>query len=134
MQFIFSAIKYIQQKILSHKKVSCFVLGMLSARALPPFHAFPVLFLTFSAFLLILNTSENKKQSFAFGYWFGFGYFACNMAWTLFVWAAYLIYTAVAISRQKEGVFIYKFRQTKPMFWVEVAALVATYISLFVSI
>ena len=94
MQFIFSAIKYIQQKILSHKKVSCFVLGMLSARALPPFYAFPVLFLTFSAFLLILNTSENKKQSFAFGYWFGFGYFACNMAW---------IGNAVLIDAEKLG-------------------------------
>ena len=81
MQFISPAIKYIQQKVLSHKKISCFVLGMLSARALPPFYAFPILFLTMSALLLILNTSENKKQSFAFGYWFGFGYFACNMAW-----------------------------------------------------
>ena len=59
---------------------------------------------------------------------------ACNMAWALFVWAAYLIYTAAYISRQKEGVFIYKFRQTKPMFWVEVAALVATYISVFILI
>ncbi len=81
MQFISPAIKYIQQKVLSHKKISCFILGMLSARALPPFYAFPILFLTFSVFLLILNKSENKKQSFSFGYWFGFGYFACNMAW-----------------------------------------------------
>ena len=94
MQFISSAIKYIQQKVLSHKKISCFVLGMLSARALPPFYAFPVLFLTMSTFLLILNTSENKKQSFAFGYWFGFGYFACNMAW---------IGNAVLIEAEKLG-------------------------------
>lgn len=59
---------------------------------------------------------------------------AFNMAWALFVWVAYLIYTAVAISRQKEGVFIYKFRQTKPMFWVEVAALVATYLTALISL
>ena len=81
MQFFSSAIKYIQQKVLSHQKTACFVLGMISARALPPFYTFPLLFLTFSAFLLILNQAQGKKQSFAFGYWFGFGYFACNLAW-----------------------------------------------------
>lgn len=58
--------------------------------------------------------------------WVGF-----NCWWVLLpVWTAYLAYTIIAIYRQKEGVFVYKFYQTKPMFWVEVAALPVTYIAI----
>lgn len=53
---------------------------------------------------------------------------AFNCWWVLLpIWLAYLVYTGIAISRQKEGVFIYRFMQTKPMFWVEIAALATTY-------
>lgn len=56
---------------------------------------------------------------------------AFNCWWVLLpVWLAYLTYTIVAIARQKEGVFVYRFMQTKPMFFVEVAALSATYLAL----
>lgn len=67
--------------LLSQKKTLCLALGIMSASALPPFYAFPILFLTFSSLLLILNTAKDKKQSFTYGYWFGFGYFACNLSW-----------------------------------------------------
>lgn len=40
-------------------------------------------------------------------------------------WMTYLIYTGITIHKQKEGVFVYKFLQTKPMFWVEVTAISA---------
>lgn len=50
------------------------------------------------------------------------------------IWSAYLIYTGIAIARQKEGVFVYKFIETKPMFWVEIAALSATYSALAILI
>ncbi len=66
---------------MEHKKILCFLLGMLSVRALPPFYELPWLFLTLSSFLLILNSAQNQRQSFAFGYWFGFGFFACNLSW-----------------------------------------------------
>lgn len=60
---------------------------------------------------------------------------AFNCWWVLLpVWLAYLAYTAVAISRQKEGVFVYRFMQTKPMFFIEVAALQATYTALAIII
>lgn len=49
----------------------------------------------------------------------------------LFVWLAYLAYTSISIIRQKEGVFLYKFMQTKPMFWVEVTALATTFLAIF---
>lgn len=59
---------------------------------------------------------------------------ACNLAWCLLAWVVYLIYTAVAIVRQKEGVFVYRFMKTKPMFWVEIVAFLATYVSIFILI
>lgn len=52
--------------------------------------------------------------------------------WVLLpVWLAYLIYTCIAVGRQKEGVFVYKFMQTKPMFWVEIASFAATFLAIF---
>lgn len=64
----------------SSKKLA-FVLGMLSVTILPPHDAFWLGFVTFPTFLLLINAAETKKAAFAVGYWFGFGYFACNMAW-----------------------------------------------------
>ncbi len=43
------------------------------------------------------------------------------------IWLAYLVYTGVTIVRQREGVLWYRFYQTKPMFFVELCALSATY-------
>lgn len=52
--------------------------------------------------------------------------------WVLLpMWGMYLAYTGISIIRQKEGVFLYKFLQTKPMFWVEIAALEATFLAIF---
>ena len=51
-----------------------------------------------------------------------------NCWWVLLpVWLAYLTYTIVSIARQKEGVFMYRFMRTKPMFLVELCALSTTY-------
>ena len=53
----------------------------------------------------------------------------CTPVWWVLipVWTVYLAYTGIAIARQKEGVFVYRFVMTKPMFWVEIASLTATY-------
>lgn len=50
------------------------------------------------------------------------------------IWFAYLAYTGIAIARQKEGVFVFRFMQTKPMFWIELASLAATYSALAILI
>lgn len=50
------------------------------------------------------------------------------------IWLAYLAYTGISIGKQKEGVFLYKFMQTKPMFWIELASLTATYSALAILI
>ena len=60
---------------------------------------------------------------------------ALNCWWVLLpVWLAYLTYTGISIARQKEGVLVYRFMETKPMFFVEVAALSATYSALAILI
>ena len=60
---------------------------------------------------------------------------ALSCWWVLLpVWLAYVIYTGIAIARQKEGVLVYRFMETKPMFFVEVAALSATYSALAILI
>lgn len=56
---------------------------------------------------------------------------ALNCWWVLLpVWLAYLVYTGISVVRQKEGVFIYKFMRTKPMFWIEIAAIGGTYLAI----
>lgn len=30
---------------------------------------------------MLVNSAENAKKAFAYGYWFGFAYFACNLSW-----------------------------------------------------
>ena len=52
--------------------------------------------------------------------------------WILLVWIAYLAYTVWAIKKNWKGNFISAFLLTKPMFWVEITALLATYVTLFI--
>ena len=52
---------------------------------------------------------------------------ALNLWPMLLVWLAYVGYTALSIAKEKEGTFWYKFYQSKPMFWIEIAALLSTY-------
>lgn len=52
--------------------------------------------------------------------------------WMLLVWVGYLVYTVNGIKRNWTGYFIGSFLSTKPMFWVEITALVATYVTLFI--
>lgn len=49
--------------------------------------------------------------------------------WMMLVWVAYLIYTALMMMKNWKGNFISAFLLTKPMFWLEITALLATYLS-----
>lgn len=55
--------------------------GILATLALPPHYIFPVLFISFGFLLWQLNSAVSWKQSFARGYWFGFGFFSVGLAW-----------------------------------------------------
>lgn len=57
---------------------------------------------------------------------------AFNAWYMLVVWLAYIGYTALSIAKQKEGVLWFKFYRTKPMFWVEIFALLTTYLSIII--
>ena len=57
------------------------LLGAASVWALPPYFLFPVLFITFSSLLLLLQSASGYKKAFTLGYWFGFGFYACGLAW-----------------------------------------------------
>lgn len=59
---------------------------------------------------------------------------ARNCPWCLLVWVAYLVYTVVMMTRHVSDSVIADFYRTKPMFWVEIVALLATYMSMFILI
>lgn len=50
--------------------------------------------------------------------------------WFLLVWIVYVIYTVVMMARHVTDRALSDFLRTKPMFWVEVTALVVTYMVL----
>lgn len=52
--------------------------------------------------------------------------------WMLLLWIGYLVYTVWEMKKHWNGNFISAFLLTKPMFWVEITALVATYVTLFI--
>lgn len=55
-----------------------------------------------------------------------------TLPWMLLLWAGYLAYTAIGVKRNWNGYFIGSFLSTRPMFWVEITALVATYVTLLI--
>lgn len=68
-------------KIFAYKKVLAFILGGLAVQALPPFYHWYMLFISFSGLFYLTTIAHNKKQAFAYGYWFGFAYFAFGLFW-----------------------------------------------------
>jgi apolipoprotein N-acyltransferase len=67
-----------------------FAAGALSALAMPPFDAFPVLFATFPVLVWLLDGVATEpaqsrmarlRHAFMPGWWFGFGYFLAGLWW-----------------------------------------------------
>jgi apolipoprotein N-acyltransferase len=55
--------------------------GALTAAALPPVHAVPVLLVSFPALVWLIDGSGNRRAAFAAGWWFGFGGFLAGLYW-----------------------------------------------------
>jgi apolipoprotein N-acyltransferase len=59
--------------------------GAVSALAMAPFDAWPVLALTFPVLIWLLDGSgagsAGLRRAFSAGWWFGFGYFAAGLYW-----------------------------------------------------
>ena len=49
--------------------------------ALPPFYVFPLLFITVSLWIWLIDRSDSPRRAFACGYWFGFSFFAFGLCW-----------------------------------------------------
>ena len=56
---------------------------------------------------------------------------AFNNHWYLLIWVIWLVYTVVYMSRHVSDSIISDFLRTRPMFWVEVVALITTYLVIF---
>ena len=65
----------------THKKSLCFATGAISVLALPPYYVFPLLFISISYLLFSISKADSAKKAFAYGYWFGFGWFAFGLSW-----------------------------------------------------
>jgi apolipoprotein N-acyltransferase len=72
------------------RSASAFIAGAVSALAMPPFDAFPVLFATFPVLVWLLDgiaaePSRSRlarlRHAFMPGWWFGFGYFLAGLWW-----------------------------------------------------
>ncbi|WP_029010766.1 apolipoprotein N-acyltransferase [Azospirillum halopraeferens] len=59
-------------------------LGGLSALALPPAHALPVLLVSFPGLLWLLAGAPNGRVAFAVGWFFGFGHHLAGLYWVSF--------------------------------------------------
>ena len=56
-------------------------IGVLATPALPPVHAFPLLFVSFSVLVWLLPAGLRRRTAFATGWWFGLGYFTASLYW-----------------------------------------------------
>ena len=70
--------------------LAAFLAGALSALALPPFYAFPVLFITLPVFIWLMDATaadpaagvlSRFTRGFTTGFMFGFGYFLAGLWW-----------------------------------------------------
>ena len=61
--------------------IFCIALGALSAAALPPLHALPVLLVAFPALIWWLEASPRVRDAFVIGWCFGFGHFVIGFYW-----------------------------------------------------
>lgn len=60
-------------------------------------------------------------------------YVAMSHPWLLTLWAGWIVYTVARMSRNVTDSLVSDFIRTKPMFWVEVVALVTTYASVILN-
>ena len=58
-----------------------FALGGLSSLAMAPLNLWPVLFIAFSRFYILLNRSASAKSAALLGFMFGLGYFGFGLYW-----------------------------------------------------
>jgi apolipoprotein N-acyltransferase len=56
-------------------------IGIISAAALPPIHALPLLLISFPCLIWLIDGTQNWRRAFWVGWWFGLGHFAAGLYW-----------------------------------------------------
>lgn len=64
-----------------YKKTISALLGVAATLALPPHYQIWILVFSLGGLMMLLSKAVNARQAFAFGYWFGFGFFAIGLSW-----------------------------------------------------
>ena len=62
-------------------RIVAFLLGALGAAALPPVYAVPVLIVSFSGLVLLVDRTPRPLSAIALGWFFAFGYFVAGIYW-----------------------------------------------------
>lgn len=61
-----------------------FLAGGAAALALPPFYFIPFLLMAFPTLFICMELSQNGKEAFKAGWWFGMGYWVVGIYWITF--------------------------------------------------
>jgi apolipoprotein N-acyltransferase len=56
-------------------------LGALAALALPPIHAVPLLLVSFTGLVWLMDGTRRGREAFWLGWWFGLGHFSAGIYW-----------------------------------------------------
>lgn len=63
------------------RRVAGLLAGVFATLALPPVYFFPALYAGFAVLYALNDGAKGKRQAFADGWFFGFGYFAASLYW-----------------------------------------------------
>lgn len=74
-------IKRAQRTRFSVRLVLAFAFGALTTLSMPPWNIWPVLWVTLPVFLLLAETFATPRNTFLFGWTFGFGFFSTGFVW-----------------------------------------------------
>lgn len=72
---------FLQQGSVRRRVLLSMALGALAALAFPPFNLWPLLWFSFPALFLLVQSAQNLKQAFGFGWSFSFGLLVVCLHW-----------------------------------------------------
>ncbi len=61
-----------------------FALGAIAVAAQPPVHLLPVLLVSFTGLVWLMDGAVSRRAAFGCGWWFGLGYFVAGLYWISF--------------------------------------------------
>ncbi len=112
----------------------CFLTGASTALSFAPFHIWPVLFVAFPVFFLLLESAPSRRSAMGRSYFFGYGYFMAGTWWianALLVDAAQFGWLVPFCVIGLTGLFALWFVLFGWMFWMGRAGRTASDIMLF---